>query len=98
MFCSVEDLVSFDSRAAPCNELLDGGIRKIVQGLSQRSLLEYLVPAPTEMALILNFQFLQDVTRASPDISESYWQYLKGVLSVHNDGNDLPLLITLAGI
>lgn len=83
IFCTKETTL-FHIHIVICYELLKEGMRIIVQNRTQKSLLEYSVFMPFGLAVLINFQ-LQDVPRASPDISETYWEYLKRLVSLLND-------------
>jgi hypothetical protein len=55
-----------------CYEFLEEGMRKIVRSLTGKSLLEYAVFVPFEVASLISFQLLQDITQTAPDIIETY--------------------------
>jgi hypothetical protein len=76
-----KDRMQFEDQMTTCYELLEEGMRKIVRSLTSKSLLEYAVFVPFEVASLINFQLLQDITRTSPDIIETYWQYLRRLVS-----------------
>lgn len=75
------DRMLFEDQMTTCYELLEEGMCKVVRGLTSKSLLEYTVFIPFEVASLVNFQILQDITRNAPDISETYWQYLRRLVS-----------------
>jgi len=75
------DHMLFEDQMTTCYELLEEGMRKVVRSLTSKSLLEYTVFIPFEVASLVNFQILQDITRNAPDISETYWQYLRRLVS-----------------
>ena len=91
VMCTEEGLRSPSWHAAMCDELLAEGMRKIVRSLSHHSLLDNLVLAPAELALLINFQLLQDVTKIFPDISESYGEYLRALVR-HRKNNQINLM------
>lgn len=94
-----DDLASFEWQITTCSDLLDKGMRQVVRNVDRKSLLEGLVVAPTELALLISIQLLQDVTKVLPDISESYWEYLKGLVSRPSINSiHLSLLIVLPGV
>lgn len=72
----------FDSQSSVVHDLLDKGMRKVVQDSSKKSLLESLVFTPFELATLINFQLLEGATPYSQDIIEPYWQYLRGLVRI----------------
>lgn len=76
VLCSI-DLMQLEDHMTACYELLEEGMRKVVCSLTNKSLLKYAVFVPFEVVSLINFQLLQDLTQAVPDISETYWQYLR---------------------
>lgn len=98
VFCTEEELTRFDLLMAKFSELLNEGMRKIVRSINQKSLLENLVLSPTELALMISFHLLQDVTRTFPGVSESYWEYLMGLVSHPNSEPTDGLVKILTGI
>jgi hypothetical protein len=76
-----KDRMQFEDQMTTCYELLEEGMRKIVRSLTSKSLLEYAVFIPFEVVSLINFQLLQDITRTAPDIIETYWQYLRLLVS-----------------
>jgi len=64
-----------------CSSLMDKGMKMVVQGLGQNSLLAKSVLMPFEVASLVNFQLLQGVRESLPDISETYFEYLKKLVS-----------------
>ena len=57
------------------------GARKVFQSLMQKSLLGYLVLRPFELASLMNFQLLGDITQLSLDTSDTYFEYLSSLVS-----------------
>lgn len=76
-----DKFVTFERHILRCNDLLGESVRKILTQMIPRSLLDDLVLAPIELALLINFQLLQDVTSSLPDVGLSYWQYFKRLVS-----------------
>jgi hypothetical protein len=76
-----KDPMQFADQMTTCYELLEEGMRKVVQTFTHKSLLEYSVFMPVDLASLIGFQLLQDLTRTFPDISETYWQYLRRLVS-----------------
>lgn len=69
-----------------CAALVEEGMKKVVQSLNRTSLLEKSVFMPSEVASLINFQLLQDLTgNQSSDICETYSVYLRGLVSVHSN-------------
>lgn len=69
-----------------CAALIEEGMKKTVQSLNRQSLLEKSVLMPSEVAFLINFQLLQDLTgNQSDDICETYSVYLRGLVSVHSN-------------
>jgi hypothetical protein len=81
VFCTDEDWTRFDWHVERLDELLGEGMGEAVRSNVQMNLLESVVLAPTELALLITFQLLQDVTKTSLDISGSYAEYLAGLVS-----------------
>jgi hypothetical protein len=75
------DFTAFERHITRCDELLTETVRKIVKDMIPKSLVHSLVVAPMDLALLLNFRLLQDITKALPNICESYWEYLRGLES-----------------
>jgi hypothetical protein len=88
-----KDRMQLDDQMTTCYELLEEGMRKVVRSLTSKSLLEYAVFMPFEVASLINLQILQDITRTAPDISETYWQYLKRLVSFFQPFHSLSLTI-----
>jgi hypothetical protein len=78
----VDDLGIFDVHSEICGDLLDKGMRKMVRSVNESTLLDNLVLAPAELALLMSFQLLRDVTKSYPDISGTYSEYLRSLVSV----------------
>jgi hypothetical protein len=76
-----KDLLLFENQMMICYELLEEGMRKVVQSFTNKSLLEYTVFMPFDLASLISCQLLQDLTRTYPDISETYRQYLRRLVS-----------------
>lgn len=65
-----------------CASLIEQGMKKVVQSLNRKSLLERSVFMPFEVTSLINFQLLQDLTGTqSGDISETYSVSLKRLVS-----------------
>jgi hypothetical protein len=84
VFCMEQELTRFDWHVNRFDELLGGGMDEAVHSVEHGNLLESLVLTPTELALLITFQLLQDVPKTSLDISESYGEYLAGLVSPLN--------------
>lgn len=78
---STKDMMVYETQSFVVQDLLDKGMRKVVQGTAKKSLLESLVFTPFELATLINFQLLEGATAYSQDIIEPYWQYLRGLVS-----------------
>ncbi|KAL5349298.1 hypothetical protein ACLOAV_005588 [Pseudogymnoascus australis] len=76
---TTKDMAVFDNQSSVVHDLLDKGMRKVVQETSKKSLLDSLVFTPFELATLINFQLLEGVTPYSQDIVEPYWQYLRSL-------------------
>jgi hypothetical protein len=81
VYCT-KDLALWDEQINKASSLIDKGMKKIVQNLNQKSLLDKSVFMPFEVALLVNFQLLQDITVAHPDITESYREYLSYLVRI----------------
>lgn len=80
MASTTKDMAVFDNQSGVVHDLLDKGMRKVVQETSKKSLLDSLVFTPFELATLINFQLLEGVTPYSQDIVEPYWQYLRSLV------------------
>jgi hypothetical protein len=69
-------MMIFEEQSDVCSQLLNEGMRKVVENLGQKSLLEYAVFKPWELASLVNFVLLRDITGQSPDISDTYLEYM----------------------
>ncbi|KFY18785.1 hypothetical protein V493_08347, partial [Pseudogymnoascus sp. VKM F-4281 (FW-2241)] len=76
---TTKDMAVFDNQSPVVHDLLDKGMRKVVQETSKKSLLDSLVFTPFELATLINFQLLEGATPYSQDIVEPYWQYLRSL-------------------
>ncbi|OBT78122.1 hypothetical protein VF21_02657 [Pseudogymnoascus sp. 05NY08] len=76
---TTKDIAVFENQNSVVHDLLDKGMRKVVQETSKKSLLDSLVFTPFELATLINFQLLEGVTPHSQDIIEPYWQYLRSL-------------------
>ncbi|KFZ07201.1 hypothetical protein V501_06656 [Pseudogymnoascus sp. VKM F-4519 (FW-2642)] len=76
---TTKDMAVFENQNSVVHDLLDKGMRKVVQETSKKSLLDSLVFTPFELATLINFQLLEGVTPYSQDIIEPYWQYLRSL-------------------
>jgi hypothetical protein len=56
-------------------------MRRVVENLGQKSLLEYAVFRPWELASLVNSVLLSDVTGSSRDTSDTYVEYLNYLVS-----------------
>ena len=78
---NMKDYASFEVQSRICTQLLATGARKVFQSLMQKSLLGYLVLRPFELASLMNFQLLGDITQLSLDTSDTYFEYLSSLVS-----------------
>jgi len=72
----------WEEQMQKASDLIDAGMKKVVQGLSNYSLSENSVLMPLEIASLVNLRALQDMTGARPDIGETYSGYLKMLVMV----------------
>lgn len=80
-FC-VEDMRLFDSQMTTCNELIDQGIQKVIfEHISKVELSNYAVFLPFEFASLVAFQLSRDQNGSITDISDTYLEYLKTLVS-----------------
>jgi hypothetical protein len=77
----LEDIDKFVDQMLLCNELLDQGMRKAVQQLSEIHLSEYVVFAPFDLAHLITFELSQGITGSEMDISVIYMEYVKQLVS-----------------
>lgn len=84
LVCIVEDTTLFIDQMNVCNVLLVEGMRKVIQRANQRGLSEHYVFTPFQLNSLLNFNLLQDITRVSPDINTTYWEYMQSLVSCLN--------------
>jgi hypothetical protein len=92
-----KDMQVFDDQMFICNNLLEVGMKKVIQGISEVRLSDYAVFPPSEFASLVAFQLLQDVNESTLDISETYLEYLKSLVSFPSPSPDA-LLVTFTGI
>ncbi|RFU26987.1 hypothetical protein B7463_g9343, partial [Scytalidium lignicola] len=78
---ATEDMQLFDEQIVICNERLEQGMKKIVTGICEHRLSDYVVFAPFDLALLIFFQLSQKAAGSALDISESYLEYLKSLQS-----------------
>lgn len=81
LVCFVQDTTLFTNQMNVCIVLLAEGMRKVVQRANPKGLSEYYVFTPFQLTSLINFQLLQDITRVSPDINTTYWEYLQSLVS-----------------
>lgn len=81
---TTNDMMVFDAQRLVVHDLLDKGMRQVVQDTAKKSLLESLVFTPFELASLINFQLLEGASTHSQDIIEPYWQYLRGLVRPQN--------------
>lgn len=74
-------MAKFEEQSQICTDILDDGMRKVVQNLMQKSLLEYSVFKPRELISLINFQLLGDIKGQSLDTSDTYFEYLSSAVS-----------------
>jgi len=79
---TASDMQVFDKHMTLCSELLELGLRKSVQTMSPHQLSEYATFLPSELASLVTFQLVQDVTGAAMDIGETYSEYMKDLVSL----------------
>jgi hypothetical protein len=71
----------FDEQIVICNDLIALGMKKVIENMSDVRLSKYAVFPPSELASLVTFQLLQDVKGSTLDISETYLEYLKSLVS-----------------
>lgn len=82
VFSSKDTHISlFQEQSDICSQLLREGMRKVVDNLGQKSLLEYAVFKPWELASLVNIALLKDITVLPSDICESYLDYMTYLVS-----------------
>lgn len=83
LVCSSKEqhLWFFQDQTIICSQLLNEGMRKVVENLGQKSLLEYAVFKPWEVASLVNFVLLSDITGQLRDTSDTYVEYLNHLVS-----------------
>jgi hypothetical protein len=79
-----QHLSFFQDQSTLCSLLLNGGMRKVVEKVGQKSLLEYAVFKPWELTSLINFVLLSDITGEIRDVSETYVKYLDLLVSFCN--------------
>jgi len=84
LICFLQDTTLFTNQMNVCIVLLTEGMRKVIQRANQKGLSEHYVFTPFQLTSLINFQLLQDITRVSPDIETTYWEYLKSLVSCLN--------------
>ncbi|KAF4628859.1 hypothetical protein G7Y89_g9299 [Cudoniella acicularis] len=72
-------MADFEEQSAVCIQLLNEGMRKVIENLIQKSLLKYVVFKPWELASLINFRLLGDITSQSLDTSDTYFEYLSSL-------------------
>lgn len=75
------DEVMSETLLAHAQLLIEEGIENIVKSLSRKSLMENAVILPIELCTLMGLKMLQDSTAGLPDISHTYFTYLKSVVS-----------------
>jgi hypothetical protein len=81
VFLVWEDMQVFDEQMVICNNLLELGMKTVIRNMSDVQLSNYAVFPPSEFASLVTFQLLQDVNGSALDISETYLEYLKSLVS-----------------
>ena len=76
-----KNMQGFDEQMVICTGLIDLGMKKVIQNMSDVRLSKYTVFPPSEFASLVTFQLLQDVKGSTLDISETYLEYLKSLVS-----------------
>ena len=71
----------FFDQSTICSQLLNQGMRSVVESLGQKSLLGYAVFKPWELASLINFVLLSDITAQSRNITDTYLTYLNYLVS-----------------
>lgn len=77
------DMQLFDEQMTLCSELIELGTRKLVQNMSLNHLSDYATFVPLELASVIAFQLVQDITGPAVDICETYWEYIKVLVSLN---------------
>ena len=80
LICITKDSILFETHITIACRLVDEGMKKVIQRLLQNSLLDKSVFMPFEVALLVNFQLLRDITGPHPDITDSYREYLNSLV------------------
>jgi len=78
---SVDITTAFQSHMEISSSLLKDGMRVLVQNMTHKSLMEYLVVQPFDLVFSINFALLGDVTAQPLDISDTYFQFLTQLVS-----------------
>lgn len=90
------DMQHFDEQMTLCNELVEFGTRKLVQNMSLNRLSDCATFVPLELASAITFQLVQDVTGPAIDICETYWEYIKVLVSLNLNNPARNSLLTLS--
>lgn len=75
-----ENFSKFEEQSLICTQLLEDGMRKVVQSLIRKSLLDYAVFKPWELSSLISFQLLGDIAPQSLDTSDTYFEYLSSLV------------------
>lgn len=78
---SVENMRFFDSQMTTCHDLINRGIKKVVSNVSKVEMSNYAVFPPFEFASLIAFQLSRDGNASAADISDTYLEYLKTLVS-----------------
>jgi hypothetical protein len=82
IFCSQEQYsTGFEEQSSICSRLLNAGMIQVLVNLGQKSLLKYAVFNPWQLASLVNFVLLGDITTSAPDPNDTYSDYLTYLVS-----------------
>ena len=73
--------MAFEEQSRLCSQLLNQGMVQVLESLKQKSLLKYAVFNPWQLASLVNFVLLGDITAQAPDTSDTYSEYLSYLVS-----------------
>jgi hypothetical protein len=76
------DMRLFYDQIVLCDDLITLGMRKVTENLSQNRLSEYATFVPMELASMIAFLLIQDVTGPAIDIQETYIEYIRVLVSL----------------
>lgn len=87
MIYGSKDDFTWNSRISRAKDLVEKGSKKLLQGLSNKSLLDRASVLPLEVLSLVTMGLLQDQVGKSDDICDTYSQYLNSlVCAIDNFG------------